>query len=291
MTRVVPLSLMLGGALAGAALLVLAASAPKAKVEAAISAPRRTVMDIAARVIDYVANGESKGKFWAQNRNTDGQGLSYGLIQWTQKSGALGKLLTRMNTADPVAFARTFGPDAALLLKTTTSPTEAVRMSLPLWSEPWTSRFTAAGHVRAFQLVQAEAAKTGASWQAALDIAEIFGVRTERALVLFFDRANHHGGHGARKLANGLKAELTSSGPVRVPYPELLSRYARACAAPYRRTTAPAETTPASGKTWRKVGAEWHLFAGQADLYAIIIRRTGEILADPALGDQALVLA
>ncbi len=295
MTRVLPLALMLGGALAGAALVVLAVSGPKvggqAPLEATNTEPRRTVMDIAARVIDYVARGESRGRFWAQNRNTDGQGLSYGLLQWTQRSGALGKLLAKMNTADPVTFAATFGLDAGLLLQTTRSPTEAVRMSLPLWQEPWTSRFTAAGHVRAFQLAQAEAAKTGASWQAALDIAEIFGVRTERSLVLFFDRANHHGGQGARKLANGLKAELTSSGPVRVAYPELLSRYARACAVPYRRTTAPAETTTSSGKTWKKVGTEWHLFAGQADLYAIIVRRTGEILADPALGDQALVLA
>ncbi|MBK6580392.1 MAG: hypothetical protein IPG17_30370 [Sandaracinaceae bacterium] len=291
MTRVVPLALILGGALASAALVVLAVSTPKAKVEAPNAEPRRTVMDIAARVIDYVARGESKGKFWAQNRNTDGQGLSYGLIQWTQRSGALGKLLVKMNAADPAAFASTFGPDAALLLKTTTSPTEAVRMSLPLWQEPWTSRFTAAGHVRAFQLAQAEAAKTGASWKAALDISEIFGVRTERSLVLFFDRANHHGGHGARKLANGLKAELTSSGPVRVAYPELLARYARTCAAPYRRTSAPAETTTSSGKTWKKVGDEWHLYAGKADLYAIIVRRTGEILADPGLTDTALEVA
>lgn len=290
MSRHLPLVLGLG-ALAGVALVVLASSPARPRPEASLTEPRRTIMDIAARVIDYVANGESKGKFWAQNRNTDGQGLSYGLIQWTQRSGALGKLLTRMNAADPAAFARTFGPDAALLLKTTNSPTEAVRMSLPLWSDPWTSRFTAAGQVRAFQLVQAQAAATGASWQAALAIAQIFGVWTERALVLFFDRANHHGGHGAKKLANGLKAELTSSGPVRVAYPDLLARYARTCAAPYRRSSPPDQVTTSSGKTWKKVGAEWHLFAGKADLYAIIVRRTGEILADPGLTDTALEVA
>lgn len=248
-------------------------------------------MDIAARVIDYVANGESKGKFWAQNRNSDGQGLSYGLLQWTQRSGALGKLLGQMNTADPATFKATFGPDAALLLKTTSSPTEAVRMSLPLWSDPWTSRFTAAGHVRTFQLVQADAAATGASWQAALEIAKTLNTWTERALVLFFDRANHHGGYGARKLANGLKAELTSAGPVRVSYADLLARYARTCAAPYRRATAPEQLTTSSGKTWKKVGAEWHLFAGKADLYAIIVRRTAAILADPSLADTVLEVA
>lgn len=277
-----PLALSLGVLVAGALLAGSAAMPP--------SATRRTVMDIAARVIDYVAKGESKGKFWAQNQNTDGQGLSYGLLQWTQRSGALGRLLARMNAADPAAFARVFGPDAGLLLRTTNSPVEAVRLSLPLWTEPWTSRFNAAGQVRAFQLAQAEAAKTGASWKAALDIAGIFGVWTERSMVLFFDRANHHGGQGAKKLANALKAELTASGPVRVAYRELLAGYARTCAAPYRRSTPPAETTT-TGKTWKKVGAEWHLFAGRADLYAIIVRRTGEILADPTLGDLALEVA
>ena len=82
MSRHLPLVLGLG-ALAGVALVVLAASSPQPRPEASLTEPRRTIMDIAARVIDYVANGESKGKFWAQNRNTDGQGLSYGLIQWT----------------------------------------------------------------------------------------------------------------------------------------------------------------------------------------------------------------
>ena len=248
-------------------------------------------MDIAARVIDYVASGESKGRFWAQNRNSDDQGLSFGILQWTQRSGALGKLLAWMNATNPVTFTRVFGPGAGPLLQTTTSSLEAVRLSLPLWAERWTARFTAAGQIRAFQLVQAEVAATGATWQAALDIAATFQVWTERALVLFFDRANHHGGNGARKLANGLKAELTSSGPVRIAYRELLARYAQTCAAPYRRSTLPQTLTTNTGKTWRKVGDAWHLYAGSADLYAIIVRRTGQILADPALSDQPLVLA
>lgn len=287
MKAVIPLAL---GVLAVGALVVW--SAPPRRPKAAAEAePRSPVMDIAARVIDYVANGESKGRFWAQNRNSDGQGLSYGLLQWTQRSGALGKLLVRMNAADPVTFTRVFGSDAGLLLQTTTSSLEAVRLSLPLWTEPWTARFTSAGQIRAFQLVQAEAAATGASWQAALDIAATFQVWTERALVLFFDRANHHGGSGARKLANALKTELTSSGPVHIAYPELLARYAQTCAAPYRRSAPPQTLTTSTGKTWKKVGGQWHLYAGSADLYAIIVKRTGQILADPGLSDQPLVLA
>ena len=245
-------------------------------------------MDIATRVIDYVASGESRGKFWAQNRNTDGQGLSYGILQWTQRGGALGKLLARMSAADSNAFQNVYGPESSKLLRITASPDEATRMSLPLWQEPWTSRFHAAGQVRAFQLAQAELAATGASWNAALDIAETLQIVTERALVLFFDRANHHGGYGAQKIANALLDELTADGPVRVDYDALLAAYAARCAAPYRRTSAPAELVTSGGKTWRQVGDEWHLYAGKADLYAIIVRRTGEILRDEGLDDEAL---
>lgn len=242
-------------------------------------------MDIAARVIDYVAHGESKGKFWAQNRNTDGQGLSYGILQWSQRSGSLGKLLTRMKRADPAAFARVFGPGAGDLLTTTTSTSEPVRMSLPLWSEPWTGRFTAAGQVRAFQIAQDEAAAQGASMRAALELADMFDLMTERALVLFFDRANHHGGYGAKKLASGFLQAQTSEGSAESAE-DLLAGFAAWCAAAYRRDNPPAEATLSGGRSWKKVGNEWHMFAGSSDLYAIIVRRTGEILNDPNLSDE-----
>ena len=40
----------------------------------------------------------------AQNRNRDGQGLSFGLIQWTQRSGNLGELLATLKARDPAAW-------------------------------------------------------------------------------------------------------------------------------------------------------------------------------------------
>lgn len=244
--------------------------------------------DIAARVVAYVAHGESAGKFWAQNRNTDGQGLSFGLLQWSQRSGSLGQLVRGMFEADPDEFDAVFNVDSQAMIAHLTSQDEADRMLLPLWQEPWTARFRRAGQVATFQEVQARMALTGASWKGALGIADLFGAHTERALVLFYDRANHHGAAGARKYAERLYDELTAQGDVEIDVPELLAAYARACAAPHRRSTAPAERTTSSGKTWRQVGDEWHLFAGNADLYAIIVRRTGEILNDPALRDTEI---
>jgi hypothetical protein len=248
------------------------------------------IMDLASRAIDYVARGESGGNYSAQNRNSDGQGLSFGLIQWTQKSGSLGKLLRAMRSVDAAAFDRIFAPDAGTLLAVTTSNSEAVRLSLPLWQEPWTARFKAAGQYRPFQEVQAYAARTGVAWKAALEIAGIFGVQTERALILFFDRANHQGQNGAPKVARELKAELLAQGRTSVPYLELLQAYATRCAAAYHRNSAPSSLVTDSGKVWKQVGSEWHLFAGSADLYAIIVRRTGAILSDPSLSDVAVEL-
>lgn len=275
----------------GALLLVLGASPPSVSTSVAtFQRSRMKIMDLASRVIDYVARGESGGAYWAQNRNSDGQGLSFGLIQWTQKSGSLGRLLRAMRAVDAAAFDRIFAPDAGTLLAVTTSNSETVRLSLPLWQEPWTARFKAAGQHRPFQEVQAYAARTGAGWKAALEIAGIFGVQTERALVLFFDRANHQGHNGAPKVARDLKAELLAQGLNTVPYMDLLRAYAVRCSASYHRHSVPNSFVTDSGKVWKQVGSEWHLFAGSADLYTIIVRRTGAILSDPSLSDVALEL-
>ena len=74
------LPLLLGG------LVFLALAAP------ATPRPRVPSMDLASKVIDYVSRGESGGKYTAQNRNADGAGLSFGILQWTQRSGSLGQI-------------------------------------------------------------------------------------------------------------------------------------------------------------------------------------------------------
>ena len=74
-------------------------------------APRRyTVDELAQFVVEYVAIGESRGRFSAQNRNTDNAGLSFGILQWTQAGGGLGQLLQKMYAADKTAFVDIFGP-------------------------------------------------------------------------------------------------------------------------------------------------------------------------------------
>ena len=50
---------------------------------------------------------QHEGTFWSVQKNLDGNGVSYGILQWTQKSGSLGRLLRAMADADPIAFAST----------------------------------------------------------------------------------------------------------------------------------------------------------------------------------------
>ncbi len=69
-----------------------------------------------AAVVRHEAGGLNYG---AQNRNWDGAGLSYGVLQWTQISGNLGKLLAAMVRADQANFLRIFGEHASELLRVT----------------------------------------------------------------------------------------------------------------------------------------------------------------------------
>ena len=60
-----------------------------------------------ANVIRRTADRE--GSYASLNPNSDGAGLSFGILQWTQASGNLVKLLATMYGLDPAAFAQIFG--------------------------------------------------------------------------------------------------------------------------------------------------------------------------------------
>ena len=272
--------LVLAGAGVAATLLLFAGepAAPPVPVQ---PVPRRMGWsELAARVVAYVARGESNGKFWAQNLNTDDAGLSFGLLQWTQRSGSLGGLLRAFADRDPGAFAVIFGVAAPDLLRVTNAQNADDRMApvggAPLWTEPWTGRFTLAGRHGAFQQVQIERGAAGTWMQEARRIGTHFGIHTERAYTLYFNRANHMG-YAARRVAESL--------PARSPLPA----FAAACAARFR-----AVTPDAPGRSWRWVeeedGGAWHRFAGGVDLYADIVRRTAKILSDTTLSDEPLTL-
>ena len=148
-----------------------------------------------SKVAKATIYSESGGRYDAINANTDGAGLSFGLIQWAQKPGSLGELLYAMRNRNPARFKQVFGPDADLLVAATTKGGVQPVAGAYLWQEPWLSRFRAAGTDPVFKAVQDDLVLHGKYMQGALDAAAAIGggPPTERGLSLLFDRAVQQG--------------------------------------------------------------------------------------------------
>lgn len=247
-----------------------------------------------------------EGTFYSVQRNKDGQGVSYGILQWTQKGGGLAKVLRAMYAADPAKFAEVFeGGWQRMLAAVDARSLEAVDGAY-LWDEPWLSRFYKAGRIRVFQQAQMRLAASSEYMQAAKEIAKILGPRSERAMVVYFNRTVHQGAQGALVPAKRLAAGW-QSGAIKRPNNDrdILLQYTWLCAGIFRRVT------PPKGDGWRQVSTEypelkpgdrtpaktakvpvqqptWHKFAGDwsISLYDLIVFRTRDILNDPQLRDQ-----
>jgi hypothetical protein len=254
---------------------------------------------------------QHEGTFWSVQRNLDGNGVSYGILQWTQKSGSLGRLLRAMADADAAAFARIFGASWQKVLEVTARGSFDAVDGVVLWAEPWASRFAEAGRWPAFQSVQVRVASSSEYMTGAVRIAELLGVRTERAMVMYYNRTVHQGVGGATGPAERLAAWYVDDPSRRPANPnDVLAQYAWSCAGKFRRTTAPASRNfTASGNIWWQpvtretsavapgayavrsvpVSGVWHAVTGPAakpwSLYDLIMKRSSDILLDPTLRD------
>ncbi len=134
--------------------------------------------------------------YGAINANTDGAGLSWGLIQFTQSSGALGEVLTAAEQRDPAQFATVFGADSQALLTTTGAASSEERMKpvagANLWEAPWVARFRAAGAVPACQAAQNQVA-IERYLDPLLNFAAWITFDSERALAMLYDRSVQQG--------------------------------------------------------------------------------------------------
>src|SRR5262249_26689752 len=60
-------------------------------------------------ILSLVSIVECERSFAGLNLNTDGAGLSFGLIQWAQKPGRLFEIVNAFKTEQPALFEATFG--------------------------------------------------------------------------------------------------------------------------------------------------------------------------------------
>jgi hypothetical protein len=171
------------------------------------------------------ADGEFKGRFGPSHPATGHHhiGLSYGIVQFTQDSGNLGRLLTMMRDRDAETFRQVFGADADELVRVTTadgppaSECDGGRSArtqpvggADLWEQPWIDRFRAAGNVESFQAAQNELAATGFV-DPMLPFCGNLGLDTDRALTMAVDRAVQMGVGGARHWI------AAAAGPISTP--------------------------------------------------------------------------
>jgi len=254
--------------------------APPDPVAAAVlEAGRQTAW--LSRVIARVALHE--GRHDSVNRNVDGAGLSFGILQWNQRSGGLGQLLRVFHDTDPARFAAVFGVHGPALIEATRAGGVAPVAGAVLWEEPWLSRFLAAGRDPVFQAVQDRLAMQGPHMQGALTAARTLGFVTERSVALTYDTAVQQGPGFARQLAEKVRRRYAGR---TVPMLEVLQHFAHRAPAHFRRTQPPTEPYPVAHIRWQSVGpSEWHAFAGRIDLYQDILRRRLSIVADPQLTD------
>ena len=173
------------------------------------------VLDIAyegmTRLMSITNRINGGGRFAATDRNTDMAGLSFGLMQWSQKAGGLNQLLRIFQQAEPERFVRTFGGgDAGLaegLIAHTAKPrggTDARGLStdpqFDLINETWVRRFRGAALDRALQRLQVDAATR--AFKGSLDLLRQYApdLKSERAIAFMLDLAHQHGDGGARHI-------------------------------------------------------------------------------------------
>jgi hypothetical protein len=148
-------------------------------------------------------------------------GLSWGFIQFTQRSGSLGRVLQAVRRREDALgaalpaehrFAALFGPHWQALLDVTTARDAEARVAdvggKPLWDPEWTARFRAAGRVPHVTWAQNEIAVTDYV-DPTLRLARWLGFDTARALAMLWDRCIHMGSGG------GTAWILRACGPVR----------------------------------------------------------------------------
>lgn len=258
------------------------------------------------RVLDRVSKHE--GSYDALNLNTDGAGLSVGMLQWAQGPGNIPVIARAYKEADPALFAKVFDGRGDLLLGIGRSlaPVDGA----VLWKEPWVSRFRRAGREPIFQAAQRRLAAGGEHFQGAVAAAKIMGAGfvTERGMALFFDTAVQQGAGAvqsiARFVAGGGKSSASDAGGLSGGYRATLLRFATIAAEMHRRgevgknwikKNATDYEEPMGGgykpRIWWAAGdGTYHHIVGAFDLYRDILRRRLEIVNDANLGDGAVDL-
>ncbi|MFI5341274.1 MAG: hypothetical protein ACHQ7N_15730 [Candidatus Methylomirabilales bacterium] len=156
------------------------------------------------------------------NLNTDGAGLSFGIIQWAQKPGRLAEILSAYRDASRAEFVRIFGDGdgqmADGLIAHVQGPSGGVDPQTGMTSDPaynvvedpWVGRFKAAAILPLFQSVQVRGAL--AAFEASYERLRQFAptLISERSVAFMIDLSNQYGNSGAERLYKAVQRPGTT---------------------------------------------------------------------------------
>jgi len=141
---------------------------------------------------------ETGGAFGTLNLNTDQCGVSFGILQWSQKPGQLHKLLLTCQSEEPEEWVRIFGDTA--ILDHTARPNggvdargDSVDPAFELTKDPWKSRLLALGKSPAMKTVQLNLASITYGRQLPSIAASTPRICSERGYAFLLDLANQFG--------------------------------------------------------------------------------------------------
>jgi hypothetical protein len=141
---------------------------------------------------------ETGGCFSKLNLNTDGSGISFGILQWSQKAGRLHEVLQACYAREPAEWTAIMGGTA--ILDHTAKPGggvdaqgDSIDPAFELTKDPWKSKLDALGASPAMQRIQVDLASQAYQNQLAVVQAYTPALRSERALAFLLDLANQFG--------------------------------------------------------------------------------------------------
>jgi hypothetical protein len=142
---------------------------------------------------------ETGGVFQTLNLNTDQCGVSFGILQWSQKAGQLHRFLQACASREPAEWARIMGSDS--ILDHTAKPNgglddrgHAVDPAFELTVDPWKRKLQALGASLPIQRVQLDLASETYRAELAREATYAGNTTSERGFAFLLDLANQFGG-------------------------------------------------------------------------------------------------
>jgi hypothetical protein len=141
---------------------------------------------------------ETGGAFEKLNLNTDQRGISFGILQWSQKAGQLQRFLRACHDREPAEWARIMGGDAILDYTARRDGGLddqgcAVDPAFELTKDPWKSKLEALGASVPMQRVQLDLATETYGDELARERSYAGAATSERGFAFLLDLANQFG--------------------------------------------------------------------------------------------------